>query len=212
MRSYRQFCGLAKALDVVGDRWSLLIVRELLLRGPLRYTDLQHGLPNVASNLLVDRLRDLTAAGVIERQEPVPPVATALFALTQWGEQLRPTVLLLGEWAGRLMAKPKRGDRYRSHWLAMPLENLLTDRDPHKAPVQIEIRVDDEPITVETAEGGVRVRLASVERPDAILTGSPEVIIALLTGRIDVAAARKRSLRLEGDPEALRRVRPLTAR
>src|ERR1700694_6173774 len=126
MRSYDQSWGRAKALDVVGDRWTLLIVRELLLRGPSRYSDLQHGLPGIATNLLADRLRDLEAAGAIVREEPTPPVAAALFALTEWGEQLRPIIKSLGSWAGRLMVKPARGDRFRSHWLAMPLESLLT--------------------------------------------------------------------------------------
>src|SRR5712664_3129737 len=120
MRSYGQYCGLAKALDVVGDRWSLLIVRELLIRGGCRYTDLQDGLPGIATNLLADRLRDLETAGVVARDEPTPPVATALFTLTEWGEQLRPIVQALGRWASGLMVKPAPGDRFRSHWLAMP--------------------------------------------------------------------------------------------
>src|SRR5678816_3365811 len=136
MRSYAQFCGLAKALDIIGDRWTLLIVRELLLRGPVRYTDLQHGLPGIASNLLADRLRDLEAAGVITRHQPAPPVATPVFSLTEWGEELRPVVRALGHWAGRLMAKPAASDQFRSHWLAMPLENLLTDRAPSRPPIQ----------------------------------------------------------------------------
>ena len=208
MRSYDQFCGLAKALDVVGDRWTLLIVRELMLRAPARYTDLQYGLPGIATNLLADRLRDLEAAGVITRQEPVPPVATALFRLTEWGDQLRPTLLELGTWAGRLMAKPAPEDRIRSHWLAMPLESLLTDRTPKKPPIEIEVRTGDQPMVVATADGGVRVRPGPAARPDAVVSGSPEVVIGLLAGRIDLATARARRLRFQGDPEVLRRVRP----
>jgi len=209
MRSYEQFCGLAKALDVVGDRWTLLIVRELLLRGPSRYTDLKHGLPGIATNLLADRLRDLETAGVVAREEATPPVATALFTLTEWGEQLRPIVQGLGHWAGRLMVKPAPGDRFRSQWLAMPLETLLTDRAPLKPPIRIELRTGDQAMVVETAEGRIRVRPASKERADAVLTGSPDVIIGLLAGRIDLATARSRRLRFEGDPKILQRVRPI---
>src|SRR5215208_5377583 len=139
MRSYEQFCGLAKALDVVGDRWTLLIVRELLLRGPSRYTDLQAGLPGIATNLLADRLRALESAVVVSREEPTPPVATALFRLTEWGTQLQPIVLALGSWASRLMHKPSRKDRFRSHWLTLPLTHLLEDRTPSKPPVTIEV-------------------------------------------------------------------------
>src|ERR1051325_10951356 len=85
MRSYGQYCSVAKALDVIGDRWSLLIIRELLLQGPCRYTDLRNGLPGIATNLLAERLRELEAAGLIRREEAAPPVATTLFHLTEAG-------------------------------------------------------------------------------------------------------------------------------
>src|SRR5947207_12707682 len=98
MRSYRQYCALARALDVVGDRWTLLIVRELGLRGPSRYTDLQYGLPGIATNLLADRLREMEEAGIVRRREAPPPVATALFDLTEPGEGLRPVLQALGRW------------------------------------------------------------------------------------------------------------------
>src|ERR1700761_9754991 len=92
MRSYGQYCSIAKALDVVGDRWTLLIVRELLIRGACRYTDLKNGLPGIATNLLADRLRELEAAGLISREEAPPPVATTLFKLTPRGEEMRPVL------------------------------------------------------------------------------------------------------------------------
>ena len=85
MRSYDEYCALAKSLDVVGDRWTLLIVRELELRGACRYTDLRNGLPGIATNLLADRLRELEAAGLVAREEAPPPVATTLFQLTERG-------------------------------------------------------------------------------------------------------------------------------
>lgn len=211
MRSYEQFCGLAKALDVVGDRWTLLIVRELLLQSPARYTDLQQGLPGIATNLLADRLRELEAAGVVLREKPTPPIATPLYRLTDWGEQLRPIVKALGSWAGRLLVKPGPADRFRSHWLAMPLEMLLRDRTPGKPPLHIEVRTGDAPMVLETVAGKVRVRPGTAERPDAVLTGSPELVISLLAGRIDLATARSRRLRFEGNPAVLRRLRPVTA-
>lgn len=209
MRSYDQYCGLAKALDVIGDRWTLLIVRELLINGPSRYTDLQRGLPGIATNMLADRLRDLQEAGVIIREEPAPPVATPLFSLTEWGEQLKPILLSLGIWAGPLMGKPAADDRILSHWLAMPLEGMLTDNSPHKKPIEIELRTGDQPITVATHDGGVRVRTGTAVNPTAIVTGSPDLIVGLLTGKIDLAAARAKKLRVEGDESALRRVRPI---
>src|SRR6185295_293446 len=86
MRSYKQYCALAKALDVVGDRWTLLIVRELLIRGRCRYTDLRNGLPGIATNLLADRLREMEQSGLVSREEAPPPIATTLFQLTPRGE------------------------------------------------------------------------------------------------------------------------------
>src|ERR1035437_9483277 len=90
MRSYGQYCALAKALDVVGDRWTLLIVRELLLRGACRYTDRPNGLPGIATTLLAARPRALEGAGLLEREEAPPPVASTLFPLTPRGGQPKP--------------------------------------------------------------------------------------------------------------------------
>ena len=92
MRSYDEYCAVAKSLDVVGDRWTLLIVRELAIRGACRYTDLRNGLPGIATNLLAERLRELEHAGVIARENAPPPIATTLFRLTPRGEQLRPVL------------------------------------------------------------------------------------------------------------------------
>src|ERR1700746_2347764 len=99
MRSYDEYCSLAKSLDVVGDRWTLLIVRELLLRGACRYTDLKNGLPGIATNLLADRIRELEAAGLVRREEAPPPIATTLVHLTEAGTELEPVVKALG-WCG----------------------------------------------------------------------------------------------------------------
>src|SRR5947199_9504676 len=103
MRSYGQYCSVAKALDVVGDRWSLLTVRELLLQGPCRYTDLRNGLPGIATNLLAERLRELEQAGVIESELARPPVATTLFSLTKRGADLEPVLFQMGRWGAPLL-------------------------------------------------------------------------------------------------------------
>src|SRR6267378_3286047 len=118
MRSYGQYCALAKSLDILGDRWTLLIVRELLLRGPCRYTDLRNGLPGIATNLLADRLRELEQAGVVSREEASPPIATRVFRLTPRGEQLKAVVYELGRWGIPMMVEgPAAGDVFRNSWL-----------------------------------------------------------------------------------------------
>src|SRR3954462_15414337 len=107
MRSYDEYCAIAKSLVVVGDRWTFLIVRELALRGPSRYTDLRGGLPGIATNLLADRLRELEHVGVIAREDAPPPVATTLFRLTARGEDLRPLLDDLLRWGLPLMTEQR---------------------------------------------------------------------------------------------------------
>jgi DNA-binding HxlR family transcriptional regulator len=209
MRSYSQFCAVAKALDVLGDRWTLLIVRELLLAGPSRYTDLRNGLPGIATNLLSDRLRELEAAGVIAREQAPPPVATTLFKLTPRGEAIRSVLHELGLWGIPYMAEgPAPEDVFRARWLAWPAELFLTDLEPEGPPLSIELRAEDEPVVIETAAGEVRVRPGSAERPDAVISGAPHEILGLLSGNLDVPGARRRGLLIEGEVGALERLRP----
>jgi DNA-binding HxlR family transcriptional regulator len=209
MRSYGQYCSVSRALDVIGDRWTLLIVRELLLQGPSRYTDLRDGLPGIATNLLADRLRDLEAAGLIVREEARPPIATALFRLTSRGEALRPVIDELGRWGLPLMVGGPEGDAFRTHWLSMPAQLSLTDRHPDEPPVTIEIRTgEQEPMYIETADGSIRTHRGASEHPDLVLTGPPNTIGRLLTGNIGLAKARRRGLKHEGDTAVLDRVRP----
>ena len=209
MRSYGQYCALAKALDLVGDRWTLLIVRELGLRGPSRYTDLQHGLPGIATNMLADRLREMEDAGIVRRDAAPPPVATALFQLTERGQELVPVLFALGRWGAALMGERAEGDEFRTHWLKYPLEQLFADAAPSEPPVTIELRTGDQPIVVEATGGAVRTHPGGADKPDAVVTGEPDVVIGLLKRRLDLREAKRRGLRVDGDAKALRRLQPL---
>ena len=208
MRSYGQYCGLAKALDVVGDRWTLLIVRELLIRQPCRYTDLAYGLPGIATNLLADRLRQLEENGIITREAAPPPIATTVFRLTARGEALKPVLAALGQWGRPLLGGPVGDAEFRSHWLVLPLQLLLTDHTPDAPPVTIEVRSGDQSVVIQTRDGEVRVRPGAAADPDATVTGSPPLVVGLLSGELDLATARARGLEFEGDRAVLRRVRP----
>ena len=208
MRSYRQYCALAKALDLIGDRWTLLIVRELLLRGALRYTDLQAGVPGIASNLLADRLRDLERAGIVRREPAPPPVATTLFHLTPRGQELGPAVLALGRWGEPLIAERDDQDSFCTHWLSLQAKLHLADQEPDAPPVAIELRAGDDPLTIEAVDGVVRTRPGAASDPDLVLTGSPEVLVGVLTGRLTLGAARADGLQHSGAVTTLRRVQP----
>jgi DNA-binding HxlR family transcriptional regulator len=206
MRTYDQYCPAARALDVVGDRWTLLIVRELLNRGAARYTDLKDGLPGIATNLLADRLRELEEHAIITRETAPPPIATTLFRLTPRGEALKPVLTALGLWGMPLLEEASEEAAFRSHWLVVPLEYRLSDHTAARPPVTVEVRTGDQPMVIETVEGAVRVHPGTAENPDAILSGPPPVIMDVLMRNLDLATARRRGVNFEGDPEALRRL------
>jgi DNA-binding HxlR family transcriptional regulator len=208
VRSYKQRCGLAKALDIVGDRWTLLIIRELLIRGSCRYTDLRNGLPGIATNLLAERLRELENAGIVVREEAPPPIATTLFRLTERGHELEEALLQLGRWGAPLLASRVKGETLQLHWLVLPLKLVLVDGRPGDGPADIELRVGSELITIAVTEGAIDVRLGTTGRAATVVTGKPEMILQLFAGRIDLTAALAAGIRWEGDADALNRIVP----
>jgi DNA-binding HxlR family transcriptional regulator len=205
MKSYGEYCAIAKSLDVVGDRWTLLIVRELSLRGACRYTDLRNGLPGIATNLLADRLRELEEKGVVTREEAPPPIATTLFRLTSRGEELKPVLDELTRWGLPFMTEPNTDDAVRSHWLAGAIEMLLEDRKPKQAPVSIELQIGDQPITLNLA-GRVDVTLGPAPDPDLTIAGSPTPVMGLLLGLLGPTDAKKRGVTVSGNAALLDRL------
>jgi DNA-binding HxlR family transcriptional regulator len=209
VRSYNQYCSVARALDVTGDRWTLLIVRELLLQGPSRFTDLKNGLPGIATNLLSTRLRELEAAGLITREDAPPPIATALYELTETGRALEPVLKALGMWGLRLMAEERPDDAFKAQWLAYAPAWFTTDADPEGPPAVIQLIAAGERAVIELGDGRVRTRLGLAADPDLVLDGPPRAVLGLLTGVIDLDTARRLGLSTEGRPELLTRLGPV---
>jgi len=206
MRSYRQQCALAKALDVIGERWTLLIVRELLIRDGCRYTDLRKGLPGIPTNLLAERLDELEKAGLVAREAAPPPIATNLFRLTQRGRELEPAIGALGRWGAPLLAKNPGKDEFCDHWVALPLRLYVRDKTPEERAVRVGLRAGEELVTLETVgDGSVRVQSGQAGDPDARIEGTPQQVLALLTGKLKLAEAQAHGLRYEGDVKVLRR-------
>jgi len=201
MRSYGQYCSVAKALDVVGERWNLLIVRELLLRGPCRYTDLRQGLPGIATNLLGDRLRDLEQAGVVRRRPASPPVATDLFELTDSGTALAPVLRALGEWGARYMSGDAGGDVFCGHWLAFPVSLYL--RAPADRDLTVEVRVGGTPMTIEAVGGELQVSPGHAADPALVLQGEAQLVLGVIAGQLDLDEARRAGLEVQGDAQVL---------
>jgi DNA-binding HxlR family transcriptional regulator len=205
MKSYGQRCGLAKALDIVGDRWVLLIVRELLIRPGCRFTDLKNGLPGIATNLLSARLKELEAAGVIRRQKEPPPIASTLFHLTERGLALEPAVQLLGAWGAPLLAKSRKEDAVLAHWIVLPLRQHLRDHVPNGPSVSVELRSEGQPIVIAAAAGRLAVNLDSAQNPQAIVEGSSIHLLSLMLGRTELKAAQRAGVQITGDLNAVRR-------
>jgi DNA-binding HxlR family transcriptional regulator len=199
-RSYSDACPIARALDVVGERWALLVVRELLF-GPQRFSDLRRALPGASSNMLTDRLRELEGNGVVSRRRLPAPAASTVYDLTPFGRRLEPVLLALGAWGSSFPA-PERG-----HLSATSVLLFLRDsRHPDPGSVY-RISLDDQIWTVRTVDGEVKVEPGAPPAPDAGLHTDPATLNDLLADPAALAsavAAGKASI--TGDEEALRRL------
>lgn len=207
MADYGQYCPLSKALEVLGDRWTLLIARELMNRGPLRYSELQAGLPGIASNLLAKRLADLETVGVISRESRKPNGGNR-FALAERGNDLRPVLRELARWGTPLLEHAQNTDEFRMNWMTSGLERLR-DRDPKQPRVAIQLKIRDEVAVLDVARGTVRLRSGIDLTPDATLEGEPSVVCSVIFRRMALSTARKHGLRFQGDPTVLERLQPV---
>ncbi|MBS9532091.1 helix-turn-helix transcriptional regulator [Mycobacterium sp. M1] len=185
-RSYSQYCGLARALDVVGDRWNLLIVRQLLV-APARYQELRDGLPGVATNLLVDRLRDLEAAGVIERRLADESRATT-YALTPWGAQLREPIEGLIRWSTPLMIRGPEGDVFPAGGLLVALPALFSGRvsADRSAAVGVGVSGGGHDVQVLATPTGIEVGPRDGRELDAVISGDVQIILGMAAGMLAI--------------------------
>ncbi|SDT14934.1 DNA-binding transcriptional regulator, HxlR family [Microlunatus soli] len=199
-RSYRQFCALARALDVVGERWSLLIVRELL-PGPMRYTDLKGSLAGIATNLLASRLRTLEDNGIVERQLDR---AGVVYGLTSWGAELREPMEALGRWGTPLLASGRGDDTFQPRWLTLALPALLrgTTANP---PVELGIETDGSLMVLRVDADGPSAHIRPGDQPESVLTASSDVVVALAAGGMTIDQAVD-SGEFTGEPDILRTI------
>ena len=200
-RTYGDACGIARALDVVGERWALLVVRELLL-GPQRFSDLRAALPNASSNLVADRLRELTARAVVRRRKLAPPAGSWVYELTDWGQALEPVLLALGEWAMDVPIPPEPA--------LSPTSVLIFLRgsvhpDPAAPPATFRVDLGDRPWTVRVDAGEVRVEAGAPGSPVAVLSTTPAALNDLLAdpSSFDSVVAGG-AIVVDGDVAALR--------
>jgi len=188
-KTYDQYCPIAHALDLVGERWSLLVVRELIHDGPLRYSDLHARLDGCGTNILAARLKALENGGVVRRRRLAPPAASWVYELTEYGRGLREVLHVLGHWGARTLRPPARSGDLEEGWLPGALCIALPSTD-----ARIEFHIGDE---VAGVEGG-EVVARPLDRPDAVISGDAPAFYALMVDR-DVEAVT-----IEGDVEVVR--------
>jgi DNA-binding HxlR family transcriptional regulator len=202
---YAQFCPLARAAEIVGERWTLLIARELLL-GPRRFSDLRRGLRGISSSVLAERLAALEANGLVSHRELPPPTPAALYELTELGQGLYPALRELARFGLRFHTLPKRGDHFEAEWVRLALQLFARDGATPARTYRIEIASDAAPVRfrVQGGRSGTRVLAAEGDAATELAFRTPFAAVAVASGRRGHRAAlADGTLRASGDLAAL---------
>jgi DNA-binding HxlR family transcriptional regulator len=203
-RTYDDMCGIARALDVVGERWALLVVRELML-GPKRFTDLRAGLPGIGPDILAARLRELEQAGVLRRRTLPPPAGSRVYELTERGAALEPILLALGRW-GSIVPPPSPEARLGVDAAMLALPTLFDAQRAGDLDAVVAVVLDGQPFEVRIGGGAVETARREPEAPAATLTTDPGTFAALLWQGLDPEEAeRAGTLRITGGRGPARR-------
>jgi DNA-binding HxlR family transcriptional regulator len=203
-RTYGDRCGVARALDLVGERWALLVVRELLL-GPKRFTDLRVGLPQSSPDVLAQRLRELEQAGVVCRRKLAPPAASRVYELTDWGHQLEPVVIALGRWGSRAPF-PSGDAKIGVDSAILALQTLFDPSVADGLDASYELRLGEHRFRAMVAEGRLQLARGSAEEPDATIETDPGTLSTVLWhGRRLAEALRSGDIKIEGSRAAVTR-------
>jgi DNA-binding HxlR family transcriptional regulator len=200
-RSYKQRCGIARALDLVGERWALLVVRELVL-GPRRFTDLREGLPGIATNVLSQRLRQLERDGIVARRTLPPPAASNVYELTEYGQELVPIMLALGRWGARSMAPSSPEHKTQGRWFAVALQAFHDPEAAAALTARVALDFRDAQVTLQLDDGRLDVVPGLDDDAELVIAADPETLVAYLAGA-DV------TLVAEGDRDLLERLREI---
>ena len=197
MRTYGDRCGVARALDIVGERWALLVVRELVL-GPKRFTDLRAGLPRLSTDVLAQRLRELETAGVVRRRKLAPPSGARVYELTEWGHDLEPLVVGLGRWGSRAPFPPTDADLGVDSFV-IALKTLFDAQAAEGFDATYELGLGEDRFRARVRDGVFEIARGSAEQPDATIETDPATLSSVLWHeRLLAEAERSGDLVIEG--------------
>lgn len=205
-KSYKQFCGVAYALDIVGERWTLLIIRELIA-GPRRFSDLLDGLPGISTNLLSERLKNLEQHGLLNRRTLPPPAGSTVYELTPLGRALEKTLIELGRWGSQFVpSSPEDAVLLNAGSYALTLKTFFRKEQAQSVDETYELHIDNEVLHVQIRSGELQVRQGEAQSADLVLHTDMPTYLGLLTRQIQPdEAISQGSARIEGEVEALRR-------
>jgi DNA-binding HxlR family transcriptional regulator len=203
-RTYDDACAAAHALDLVGERWALLVVRELLL-GPKRFTDLRKGLPGVSTNVLAERLGELERSGVLRRRKLPPPAASRVYELTEWGEDLEPVIVSLGRWGARSPWRPRNAGMSVDS-LILSFRTMFDPRAAEELEASYELVLGEESFRAVVSDGRFEIDRGEAEEPDATIETDVGTLAALVyEGRPFAGALRSGDIKVEGERAAVER-------
>jgi DNA-binding HxlR family transcriptional regulator len=204
-RTYGDGCAIAYALDLVGERWALLVVRELLL-GPKRFTDLKRGLPNASPNVISERLRELEQAGIVKRDKLPPPAGSRVYRLTGWGRELEDIVMAFGRWGAR-SPSPPRDAPVGADSIVLALRARFDADAADGLRASYELRLGEDRFRVELSDGRIEVARGDTDRPDAVVDTDPGTLNAVLWGGRSLGdAQRAGDVSIEGDHTKVERL------
>jgi DNA-binding HxlR family transcriptional regulator len=204
MRAYGQYCGLARALELVGERWALLIVRDLLV-GPKRFSDLQRGLPKIPSNILTARLKELEDAGVIRRRLEPRPSKGVFYELTDGGRGLEDAVIALGRWGAQRLGDPRPGEIVTEDAMVIALRATFRPEAAGRTRASYELRLGNVVFNAQVANGSASVAPGPLPKADLIIETGPAIRLLLAHEMTPEQALRKKLVRITGDPKLLDR-------
>jgi DNA-binding HxlR family transcriptional regulator len=204
-KKFDQYCPMAHALSLVGERWSLLIVRELL-HGPKRYTDLAHGLPGIGTNILAARLRELEQCGVVEKRRLPPPAASTVYELTEYGTGLNEALYALARWGARSLGPPGPDDELYPEWGVNAFPALFNAEAARGFTETYVLKIDDDVFTARLVDGSLEASLGTADDADLVVELDMNTFFALTGGEREPREAVKLGrVQVQGDLKALER-------
>lgn len=197
-RRYHDACGAAHGLDLVGERWALLVIRELMM-GPRRFSDLRKDLCGLSANVLTQRLEGLEASGIVQKRKLPPPASVQVYELTDWGYEIKPVFMVLGRWAAR---SPQHDPTLPISAVSI-MQSFETMFDPARAQgalMRLGFALDEDRMVVTVADGRVETRRGEVEDGDVVVRAAPPVVAGAVYGKVPLAALEgEGAMRIDGD-------------